>query len=248
MDTFSSDGIEIAFQQEGTGPPVVLVHGFASNSNVNWVGPSWFTTLIAAGYRVIAIDNRGHGESEKLYDPEAYPSRVMAQDVVRLLDHLQIPEAAMMGYSMGARICAFVCMDAADRVSKVIFGGLGMNMVHGIGGAELIAKALRADTLSQIDNRTGRAFRAFAEQTGSDREALATCILASRDTITDVDVRTIVQPALVAVGSKDEVSGDGPGLADLLPNGQFLDISNRDHMTAVGDKVFKNGVLDFLTH
>jgi pimeloyl-ACP methyl ester carboxylesterase len=246
MQSFDSDGIQIAYRDEGEGDPILLIHGFASNHQINWVGPGWFETLIGAGYRVIALDNRGHGQSEKLYDPALYPSRLMAGDARRLLDHLNISQAVVMGYSMGARISAFLSMDAPDRVSKLVFGGLGINMVRGIGGAEIIAQALRAPTLSEVEHPVGRAFRAFAEQTGSDREALATCILASRDPISEEDVRGIEHPVLVGVGSKDDVSGDGPQLVDLLPRGQFLDIARRDHMTAVGDKVFKAGVLEFL--
>lgn len=246
MQSFESDGIEIAYRDEGAGDPILLIHGFASNHRINWVGPGWFETLTGAGFRVIALDNRGHGQSQKLYDPALYPSRIMAGDARRLLDHLQIEQAVVMGYSMGARISAFLSMDAPERVSKLIFGGLGINMVHGIGGAEIIAEALRADSLSAVTHPVGRAFRAFAEQTKSDREALATCILASRDPITETDVASIRQPTLVGVGSKDDVSGDGQELVDLLPAGQFLEIPRRDHMTAVGDKVFKAGVLEFL--
>lgn len=246
MQHFDSEGVEIAYRDEGEGNPILLIHGFASNHQINWVGPGWFETLQGAGYRVIALDNRGHGQSEKLYDPALYPSRVMAGDARRLLDHLDISQATVMGYSMGARISAFLSMDAPERVSKVIFGGLGINMVRGIGGSEEIAQALRAPTLSSVESQVGKAFRAFAEQTKSDREALATCILASRDPITEDDVRGIDQSALVAVGTNDDVSGNGDELANLLPNGQFLDISRRDHMTAVGDKVYKAGVLDFL--
>jgi pimeloyl-ACP methyl ester carboxylesterase len=246
MQSFDSDGIQIAYRDEGEGDPILLIHGFASNHQINWVGPGWFDTLTGAGNRVIALDNRGHGQSEKLYDSEFYTSRLMAGDARRLLDHLDIKQAVVMGYSMGARISAFLSMDAPERVSKLVFGGLGINMVRGIGGAEIIAEALRAPTLREVEHPVGRAFRAFAEQTGSDREALATCILASRDPISEDDVRGIEQPALVGVGSKDDVSGDGSELVDLLPNGQFLNIERRDHMTAVGDKVFKAGVLEFL--
>ncbi|MEQ8656282.1 MAG: alpha/beta hydrolase [Hyphomicrobiales bacterium] len=246
MQSFDSDGIEIAYRDEGQGETILLIHGFASNHQINWVGPGWFETLAGAGYRVIALDNRGHGQSEKLYDPAFYPSRVMAGDARRLLDHLSIDQAIVMGYSMGSRISAFLSMDAPQRVSKLIFGGLGINMVRGIGGAEKIAQALRSETLSAVEDPGARAFRVFAEQTKSDREALATCILASRDPITEADVCGIDHKALVAVGTKDVVSGDGQELVDLLPNGQFLEITSRDHMTAVGDKIFKAGVLDFL--
>ncbi len=247
MQRFDSDGVEIAYHDEGEGYPILLIHGFASNHQVNWVGPGWFETLRGAGHRVIGIDNRGHGQSEKLYDPALYSARAMAGDARRLLDHLDIADAVVMGYSMGARISAFLCMDAPERVSRVIFGGLGINMVRGIGGSEQIAQALRAPSLSSVESEVGKAFRIFAEQTQSDREALASCILASRDPIMESDVRAIDQSALVAVGTNDTVSGDGGELAQLLPHGRFLDITRRDHMTAVGDKIYKAGVLDFLS-
>lgn len=243
---FDSNGVNLAYRDEGEGPAVLLLHGFASSSQVNWVGPGWFETLIGAGYRVIALDNRGHGLSEKLYDPAAYSARTMAGDAARLLDHLGIQSACVMGYSMGARIATFLCMDAPQRVSRVIFGGLGINMVRGIGGAQIIAQAMRAKDLASVSHPVGRAFRAFADQTGSDREALATCILASRDPISQSDVASIAMPALVAIGTRDDVAGDGQELADLLPHGQFFDIARRDHMNAVGDKLYKAAVLAFL--
>ena len=107
MQSFRHDGIDIAFLDQGEGEPVVLIHGFASTAMVNWVHPGWVTTLARAGRRAIALDNRGHGASSKLYDPGAYHSAVMAEDVRALLDHLGIGCADVMGYSMGARIAAF---------------------------------------------------------------------------------------------------------------------------------------------
>src|SRR5215467_7760092 len=100
MRRFAHDEVEIAFLDEGQGEPIVLVHGFASTAHVNWVYPGWVATLVEAGRRVVALDNRGHGASSKLYDPADYHSTCMAQDVQALLDHLELTRVDMMGYSM----------------------------------------------------------------------------------------------------------------------------------------------------
>jgi pimeloyl-ACP methyl ester carboxylesterase len=246
MQRFGHDGVEIAFLDEGEGEPIVLVHGFASTAQVNWVHPGWVTTLTRAGRRVIALDNRGHGASSKLYDPAAYHSARMAEDVRALLDHLGINRADVMGYSMGARITAFFALAHPARLRRAVLGGLGMHLVEGVGLPEKVAEALEAPSLADVHDPTGRTFRAFAEQTKSDLAALAACIRGSRQVLTRAEVAQINAPVLVAVGSKDKVAGSAPELTALLPAGRALDIPGRDHMLAVGDKVFKEGVLGFL--
>ncbi|GGB59502.1 alpha/beta hydrolase [Roseibium aquae] len=238
--------MDIAYLDEGEGDPILLIHGFASNKQVNWVYPGWVDTLVKNGRRVIAIDNRGHGQSSKFYDPAAYGAPIMAEDARRLLDHLAIEAVWVMGYSMGARISAFLALNHPQRIKGAIFGGLGYGMVTGVGDPEPIAGALEAERLQDIGDRTGRAFRAFADQTGSDRLALAACMRSSRQKISEDDVARIDVPVLVAVGTKDDIAGSPQKLADLMPNAQVLDIPGRDHMVAVGDKVFKAGVLAFL--
>jgi pimeloyl-ACP methyl ester carboxylesterase len=246
MTTFDSDGVEIAYLDQGTGDPVVLVHGFASNITFNWVDPGWVRHLTDAGYRVIAIDNRGHGGSEKLYDLKDYGAPIMAEDVRRLLDHLNIVSADVMGYSMGARITAFLTIAHPERVRSAIFAGLGINMVRGMAGTGPIAHALEAPTVDDVTNPTARTFRVFAEQTGSDLKALAACIRSARDPITPEALSTIACPVLVAVGTKDVIGGSPGELAAMIPKGEVLEITGRDHMRAVGDKIFKEGVLQFL--
>jgi pimeloyl-ACP methyl ester carboxylesterase len=246
MPSFRHGAIEIAFLDEGEGEPIVLVHGFASNKEVNWVGPSWTATLTGAGRRVIALDNRGHGQSTKLYDPVDYHTGLMADDVRALLDHLRLERADVMGYSMGARICAFLAVKHPDCVGSVVFGGLGIKLVEGAGLPDSIAEALEPPSLADVADPVGRMFRAFAEQTKSDRRALAACIRGSRQTLSREEVASIQAPVLVAVGSKDPIAGSPHALAELLPKGQALEIPDRDHMLAVGDKVFKAGVIKFL--
>jgi pimeloyl-ACP methyl ester carboxylesterase len=244
--TFDSDGVEIAFVDQGVGQPILLIHGFASNVTFNWLDPSWIRFLTREGFRVIAFDNRGHGESQKLYRVEDYGAPVMAEDARRLLDHLGIPRADVMGYSMGARITAFLALRHPERVRSCIFGGLGINMVRGMAGTGPIAHALEVESIDEVANPAARTFRAFAEQTKSDLKALAACIRSSRDPITAVDLRALACPVLVAVGTDDVVGGSACELADLIPGAEALEIRGRDHMKAVGDRVYKAGVLAFL--
>jgi pimeloyl-ACP methyl ester carboxylesterase len=246
MPSFRHDGVEIAFLDEGGGEPIVLVHGFASNKEVNWVAPGWIATLTGAGSRAIALDNRGHGASTKLYDPAAYHSRLMAEDVRALLDHLGLPRADVIGYSMGARIAAYLALGHPDRVRSAVFGGLGIHLVDGVGLPEELAQGLEAPSLAAVTDPTARTFRSFAEQTKSDLRALAACLRGSRQTLSRSEVERIAVPLLVAVGAKDAIAGSPQELAALIPGARALTIPNRDHMLAVGDKAFKAGVLDFL--
>lgn len=243
---FDSDGVDIAYADEGEGAPVLLIHGFASNLRTNWVDTSWVDTLIKAGYRVIAIDNRGHGDSEKLYETADYGAPLMAEDACRLLEHLGIEAAAVMGYSMGARITAFLALNHPDRLSRAIFGGLGINMVRGVGEPGPIADALEAESLDDVTDPAGRVFRMFAEQTRSDLLALAACMRSSRVRITEEALSQLSMPVLVAVGTDDAIGGWADELAALIPKGRAFPIQGRDHMKAVGDRSFKAAVLDFL--
>ena len=179
MPRFSYDGVEIAFLDQGEGEPIVLVHGFASNKEVNWVAPGWVTTLTRAGRRVIALDNRGHGASTKLYDPAAYHSAIMAGDVRALIEHLGLPRADVMGYSMGARNTVFLALANPERVRSAVLGGVGIGLVERAGLSDSIAEALEAPSLAAVSDPTGHMFRAFAEQTKSDLRALAACLRGS---------------------------------------------------------------------
>jgi pimeloyl-ACP methyl ester carboxylesterase len=246
MTSFRHGEVEIAYLDEGTGEPIVLVHGFASTKEVNWVNPGWVKTLTGAGRRAIALDNRGHGQSSKLYDTASYHSAIMAEDVAALLDHLAIERADVMGYSMGARIATFLTVNHPARVRSVVMGGLGDRMVKEVGLPDDVAHALEARSLADVGNPTGRMFRSFAEQTKSDLRALAACIRGNRQTLSPEQVAGIRVPVLVAIGTEDTVAGNAQKLAALIPGARALDIPNRDHMLAVGDKVFKTAVLDFL--
>ena len=247
MPSFHNGDVEIAYLDEGEGEPIVLVHGFASSKNVNWVYPTWVSELKKAGRRVIALDNRGHGDSGKLYDAAQYEIAIMAGDVVALLDHLAIERADVMGYSLGSRMTAVMALGQPQRLRSAILGGIGIGMIEGGGPGENVALALEAPSLDDVTDPVGRTFRAFADQTRSDRRALAACLRGSRRLMTRDEAAGINVPVLIAVGTADEIAGSAQALGKIIPGAQVLDIPNRDHMRAVGDKVYKTGVIEFLS-
>jgi len=228
------------------GEPILLVHGFASTHAVNWVFPQWVKTLTEAGRRVVAFDNRGHGRSQKFYDPAAYSLTKMAEDARVLLDHLDIEAADVMGYSMGAKITAFLADAHPRRVRSAVLGGLGPHLVDGGGVPTHVLAAMEAPSLESLTNPKERLFRAFAEATKSDLAALAACARGSREGLEQNRLAELDLPVLVAIGTADDIAGDPYELARLFPRGEALAIPGCDHNRAVGDKVYKNAVLEFL--
>jgi pimeloyl-ACP methyl ester carboxylesterase len=243
---FQSQDVAIAYESFGDGDPVLLIHGFASTGRINWIDTGWVDLLVKSGRRAIVMDNRGHGRSAKLYDPADYGANIMAEDAAGLLRHLGIARADIMGYSMGARICAFLAIGHARQVRSVIFGGLGEAMMTGVPGSENVARALEAGHPDEIANKDALAFRLFADANGADRRALAACIRSSRVRISADMLGRITAPVLVAVGETDAIAGRPEPLAEVLADGRAVVIPRRDHMRATGDKVFKQAVLDFL--
>lgn len=246
MPQFSSAGTAIAYEIHGEGPPVLLIHGFGSSGKVNWIDTGWVKTLVDAGYQAITFDNRGHGASRKIYDAQLYFAHDMADDALRLLDHLGIASCPVIGYSMGARIAAFLALQHPERVTAAVFGGMGRNLVSGLEDSEEIISALTAESLDQVTGRTGRMFRIFADHNKADRAALAACMVNSREPMPESRVSAITVPVLVAVGSDDEMAGSAEALAALLPRGEAFTIERRDHMRATGDPQFKRAALEFL--
>jgi pimeloyl-ACP methyl ester carboxylesterase len=247
MPSFHHGAVEIAYLDEGEGEPILLVHGFASSKNVNWVYPTWVSELKKNGRRVIAFDNRGHGDSGKLYDADDYEIGIMAGDISALMDHLKIERADIMGYSLGSRMTAVLALREPQRLRSAILGGIGIGLIEGGGPGENVAQALEAPSLEDVTDPVGRTFRAFADQTRSDRRALAACLRGSRRLMTREEAAAIKVPVMIAVGSADEIAGSAQALGKIIAGSEVLDIPNRDHMRAVGDKVYKSGVLDFLS-
>ncbi len=121
----AADGVRIAYDMVGEGEPVVLVHGFAASRVQNWKAPGWYDTLADAGYRVIAMDCRGHGDSDKPHDPAFYDHTLMAEDIVAVMGAAGAGDAFLMGYSMGGFLSMHVLMDHPDLLRKVVIGGVG---------------------------------------------------------------------------------------------------------------------------
>lgn len=245
MPSFSTADGDFAYLDEGNGQPVVLVHGFASNARVNWLETGWVDRLVQAGYRTIAIDNRGHGDSVKLHNVEDYRLDKMSGDVEALLDHLHLERVRAIGYSMGARILLDFATHHSDRLTQLVLGGIGGTMAKAGLDRERISGALLAPSLNDIEDPVGRSYRLFAHQTHSDMQALAACIRGYGRPVEPAETERIAVPTLIAVGAKDIAAGSAAELAAMIPNAEVLDIPNRDHMRATGDKAFKEGVLAF---
>lgn len=240
-------GVSLAYEVVGTGPPIVLVHGFASSRAMNWRSPGWYTTLVEAGRQVVALDVRGHGESGKPHEPEAYDEGELARDIVRLLDHLGHSTADVMGYSMGGFITMRLLHDAPARVRRAIIAGVGENY-YGRGQleTEAIAAAMRAKDPRSITGDVPRLFRLFAEQGKNDLEALALCMTRPRRSFVAEELRHVGVPTLIVLGDRDSITGPAGALAHALPQSHVVTVPNRDHMTTVGDKVYKAAVISFL--
>jgi pimeloyl-ACP methyl ester carboxylesterase len=246
MQHFASfDGTTIAYRDEGTGRPVLLLHGFAADHHANWAQPHVVDALVDAGYRVLAPDARGHGASEKPTDPRRYGDDAMVRDAQALLDHVDIEAVDVVGYSMGALVAARLVL-VEPRARSLVLGGLGAGLAGERRRASraTVADALLADDPSSIADPVGRAFRAFAERTGADRGALAAMQRAPRPTaptrLEDIDV-----PTLVIAGDRDVLVGSPEPIADRIPHATAR-VVRGDHLTAVGDPAFRGAIVDFL--
>jgi pimeloyl-ACP methyl ester carboxylesterase len=242
---FDSDGVRLHYEVHGPdrGAPLVVVHGFASDYRLNWVGTRWQEALTTAGFRVFGLDCRGHGHSDKPHDSAAYGIGIMGRDVTRLLDHLNVPSAAYLGYSMGARIGLQVVMDSPDRVRRAVLGGIGAS--GSIRSADAIAEAfLRGEP---TDDPIAQSFYRFASaRPANDLKALAACIRGLQPKWDPAKLSAIHTPILVVAGDRDELALDAPELVELIPSSRLVTIPGRDHMGAVPAREFKQAAIDFL--
>jgi pimeloyl-ACP methyl ester carboxylesterase len=245
--TLAHDDIRPSGGESGT---VVLIHGFATNRAENWRRLGWYGAFERKGWRCVALDLRGHGESDKPHEAAAYARDDMAGDVVALIDHLDMGRVDLMGYSMGSHLGLAVAAAHQDRVANLILGGVGARMLGDepspFGGTMTMAQAMRADDPATITEPLLRGFRQFAENQGEDRLALAACGEGRGGDLKAGDLQRLTMPVLVVAGSRDEIAGDPRVLADLIPGAKSVTLSACDHFSALPHALFKAAVFDFL--
>lgn len=252
----ASDNVRLAYETVGGGEPIMLVHGFGSSRVQNWRDTGWYKTLNDAGYGVTAMDCRGHGESDKPHTTPGYGHDEMAGDVIAVMDAAGLSSPFVMGYSMGGFITIQLMIKHPQRVKKLIVGGVGASYLDIAENSRdrvadpkvrnQIADAMLVEDPATIANPTARAFRAFADQAGKDRLSLAACMRAPTKNLPREVLAGSKRPVLVVCGERDELTGGPDALAAAFADGRAVTVPRRDHMTAVGDKVYKETVLQFL--
>ncbi len=246
----TDDGLSIAYQVWGEDvarPPVVLHHGFGASGLINWKAPGIVDALVAAGRRVVTIDARGHGASDKPHDPAFYGEARMARDVSELIDHLGVPEIDLAGYSMGA-IVSLICASQEPRVRRLVTGGVGEGVVAQ-GGVDTrhvpnqaIVEALLAEDPATISHPAARPFRQFADAIGADRKALAA--QASVVHAAPIALADIKAPTLVTAGDDDPLAVHPERLAAAIPGARSLLVKG-DHRAAVANPAFAAAIAGF---
>ena len=246
MPYFDSAGVRIHYQDIGAGEAVVLVQGFASTAAHNWGGTGWMATL-SGRYRVIALDVRGHGLSDRPHAREVYGYAGMGADVTRLMDHLGIERAILIGYSMGASIAIELMLSHPERFRAIVLGGIAYDDgLEDKADRDAIAEAYRADDPATIKSPVANAYRRFAESMPNDLKALAALIDAERSPFDPARLAAVRMPVLIVVGANDNAIGDPKPLAKMVPGARLVMLEGRDHMTAPGDPRFKEVVIEFL--
>lgn len=257
---FDSDGVRIRYLDQGQGEPVVLIHGFTGNADIGWTLNRVLPTL-SLEYRVIALDCRGHGRSDKPHDPQAYGAK-MAEDIVRLLDHLKIEKAHLVGYSMGGLITLKIALTYPQRVISAIPAGYGWpadGKPAGKDFLEALAASLEAgqgvgpllEALQPADQPPMTAEQVAAVNTmvlsSNDAKALAAVIRGFKGL--DVDeklVRANQVPVLSIIGGNDPLKVDVDRLAAAMPGLKVVTIPNADHGQAMFHPDFLSAVREFL--
>jgi pimeloyl-ACP methyl ester carboxylesterase len=248
----AGDGVRLAFERlGGTDRPVMLVPGFGSSRQQNWKSTGWYDDLVAAGRHVVAMDCRGHGQSDKPHNPALYGHDRMAEDVLSVMDAAGVTAADVVGYSMGGFIALRLAVQAPARIASLALGGVGAHYLDGThisaeGSRERLAAALLVEDKASITDPRARMFRSFAEQPGKDRLALAACMRAMSPPLPAETLSQLQQRVLVVCGAQDDIAGPPEPLAQAFVQGRSVSIPGRDHMTAVGERKTRRAVVDFL--
>lgn len=247
MTVFSNNGIDIAYDDVGSGDPIMLLHGFASTRTDNWSRTGWYGTLEKTGRRVIAMDWRGHGESTARHASEDYTSDRLLNDVRALLDHLNIDKLDVFGFSMGAGLALQFALQEGKRIDHLVLAGIGGNMLDPNRSPRFTENIFDAASADEISDPTAKGFRLYADQLGQDLKALAACAGAERVSPTADDLFAVRAKTLVVAGQRDDLAGDPAALAEAIPGAKGELIPGADHMYLLTNGAFKGTVIDFLT-
>lgn len=256
---FDSDGVKIHYVVEGEGEPVILVHGFTASIPVQWQLPGIFSKL-AKDYQVIALDNRGHGKSGKPHDPKKYGPN-MVEDVVRLMDHLKLAKAHVVGYSMGGFMTDYLVTKHPDRLITATLGGAGWmqaddermafiseladSLESGKGIGPLIDQLTPADRPKPTEEQKS-AINQMLMLT-NDPKALAACIRAMPGlAVTESQLEANKVPTLAIIGGKDPLKAGVDELAGCMANLKVVVVDGADHLTAFSRPEFIEALKKFL--
>jgi len=252
MPSATLNGVTLAYDDIAPPGPaqrtILLLHGFASNRNEGWKRTGWYQALERRGFRTIALDQRGHGESMKSHDPADYGRAAMAADALALLDHLGIGRCEVFGYSMGTRTAMQLALDAPERVNHLMLGGIGGKLFEPrpASGDETIVTAMSAEDPASIKNEFLKSFRQFADEQGEDRQALAAFSEAFSAPLDPDALRRLDMPVLVVAGEGDDLAGDPDALAQMFRHGYGVTLRGCDHFSAIPHGSLKATVFDFL--
>jgi pimeloyl-ACP methyl ester carboxylesterase len=241
--------IRLRYEDWGAGPPITLLHGFTSSIEQNWVERGWVELLSGAGRHVIALDLRGHGLSSKPREAAQYETSLLATDVVRLLDELELRRSDVLGFSLGAGVALELAMDAPERVSRLVVCGIGDAAIRGLhdpGQIEEIRDALAAADAKLVTSPLGKLIRAAAERGGNDLEALAAMTARGGWPGDLVDPRAVDLPALVGIAGGDEYMRGADRLLELLPRAEVVTLPDATHTSILEDDRFRRAVVGFL--
>lgn len=237
------NGAQIAWHETGEGRPVVLIHGYFSDANTNWIRFGHAALIATRGFRVIMPDLRAHGDSDKPHDPAAYPPDVLAIDNLALIAHLGLTDYDLGGYSLGARTTVRMLAMGATP-GKVVISGMGLEGLTDTGRRAAHFRKILTNLGSFAKGSPEWFAEAFLKTTGGDPVAL----LGVLDSFVDTPraaIAAIANPVLVLAGDADDDNGSHAALADLLPDARLVEVPG-NHMSVVTTPPFGQAIADFL--